>query len=86
MSRVTSSSGKGSLVTGLGENPSTRPKMSEKAQSTENGEEKKKLKPCCACPETKKARDECIIEKGEDSCSKLIEAHKECLRAHGFKV
>ena len=21
-------------------------------------EEKKKLKPCCACPETKKARDE----------------------------
>ncbi|KAF4087260.1 hypothetical protein AMELA_G00093550 [Ameiurus melas] len=26
-------------------------------------EEKKPLKPCCACPETKKARDACIIEK-----------------------
>ena len=23
----------------------------------------KKLKPCCACPETKKVRDECIMEK-----------------------
>ena len=23
----------------------------------------KKLKPCCACPETKKIRDECIMEK-----------------------
>lgn len=27
-------------------------------------EEKKKLKPCCACPETKKARDAwCVIYK-----------------------
>ena len=61
--------------------------MSEEAKApTENGEEKKKLKPCCACPETKRARDECIIEKGEEGCLKLIEAHKECLRQHGFKV
>ncbi|TDH06580.1 hypothetical protein EPR50_G00114790 [Perca flavescens] len=29
--------------------------------------EKKPLKPCCACPETKKVRDACIIEKGEES-------------------
>ncbi|KAK6315173.1 hypothetical protein J4Q44_G00147020 [Coregonus suidteri] len=27
------------------------------------GTEKKPLKPCCACPETKKVRDVCIIEK-----------------------
>ena len=27
------------------------------------GEDGKKLKPCCACPETKKVRDECIMEK-----------------------
>ena len=26
--------------------------------------EKKKLKICCACPETKAARDACVIEKG----------------------
>ncbi|KAM7180760.1 cytochrome c oxidase copper chaperone isoform 2-T2 [Macrochelys suwanniensis] len=49
-------------------------------------EEKKPLKPCCACPETKKARDACIIEKGEEHCGPLIEAHKECMRALGFKV
>uniref|UniRef100_A0A8D0AYX2 Cytochrome c oxidase copper chaperone n=1 Tax=Salvator merianae TaxID=96440 RepID=A0A8D0AYX2_SALMN len=44
------------------------------------------LKPCCACPETKQARDACIIEKGEENCGPLIEAHKECMRALGFKV
>ncbi|XP_048834754.1 cytochrome c oxidase copper chaperone [Brienomyrus brachyistius] len=49
-------------------------------------QEKKPLKPCCACPETKKARDACIVEKGEESCNELIEAHKECMRALGFKV
>ena len=46
----------------------------------------KKLKPCCACPETKKARDECILNKSEEECRELIEAHKECMRQHGFKV
>ncbi|XP_023806526.1 cytochrome c oxidase copper chaperone isoform X2 [Oryzias latipes] len=48
--------------------------------------EKKPLKPCCACPETKKVRDACIIEKGEENCGHLIEAHKECMRSLGFKV
>ena len=27
------------------------------------GPDGKKLKPCCACPETKRPRDECIMEK-----------------------
>ncbi|XP_011157378.1 cytochrome c oxidase copper chaperone-like [Solenopsis invicta] len=49
-------------------------------------EEKKKLKPCCACPETKKARDECIITKGEEKCGDLIEAHKACMRSMGFNI
>ncbi|KAL7385477.1 hypothetical protein ABVT39_022338 [Epinephelus coioides] len=48
--------------------------------------EQKPLKPCCACPETKKVRDACIIEKGEESCTDLIEAHKDCMRALGFKI
>ncbi|XP_034541298.1 cytochrome c oxidase copper chaperone [Notolabrus celidotus] len=48
--------------------------------------EKKPLKPCCACPETKKVRDACIIEKGEENCSILIEQHKDCMRALGFKI
>ncbi|KAJ0005852.1 hypothetical protein NQD34_015746 [Periophthalmus magnuspinnatus] len=57
------------------------------AASVENVvEEKKPLKPCCACPETKKVRDACIIEKGEENCTQLIEAHKDCMRALGFKI
>ncbi|XP_064412806.1 cytochrome c oxidase copper chaperone [Latimeria chalumnae] len=58
------------------------------SQTQPSGEtqEKKPLKACCACPETKKARDTCIIEKGEENCGELIEAHKECMRALGFKV
>ncbi len=46
----------------------------------------KKLKPCCACPETKRVRDACIIEKGEENCRQLIEEHKDCMRKLGFKV
>ncbi|GLV41672.1 Cytochrome c oxidase copper chaperone COX17 [Carabus blaptoides fortunei] len=46
----------------------------------------KKLKPCCACPETKRVRDSCIIEKGEENCGPLIEAHKECMRKMGFNI
>uniref|UniRef100_A0A0K8TN45 Cytochrome c oxidase copper chaperone n=1 Tax=Tabanus bromius TaxID=304241 RepID=A0A0K8TN45_TABBR len=48
--------------------------------------EKPKCKACCACPETKKARDQCIMEKGEQNCGPLIEAHKQCMRDMGFNV
>uniref|UniRef100_T2MDZ7 Cytochrome c oxidase copper chaperone n=1 Tax=Hydra vulgaris TaxID=6087 RepID=T2MDZ7_HYDVU len=49
-------------------------------------EESKNLKPCCACPETKIPRDKCIMEKGEENCEDLIEAHKQCMRSLGFKI
>eukprot|EP00640_Fibrocapsa_japonica_P008214 CAMPEP_0113936338 /NCGR_PEP_ID=MMETSP1339-20121228/3272_1 /TAXON_ID=94617 /ORGANISM="Fibrocapsa japonica" /LENGTH=75 /DNA_ID=CAMNT_0000938773 /DNA_START=91 /DNA_END=318 /DNA_ORIENTATION=+ /assembly_acc=CAM_ASM_000762 len=49
-------------------------------------EKKKQLKICCACPETRKIRDECIVTKGEENCTSLIAAHKACLRAEGFNV
>lgn len=49
-------------------------------------EEKKKLKACCACPETKKERDACIVERGEENCGDLIEAHKKCMREMGFNI
>jgi len=49
-------------------------------------EEPKKKGMCCACPETKKARDECIVRNGEDLCKDFIEAHKTCLRSKGFNV
>ncbi|XP_038686307.1 cytochrome c oxidase copper chaperone 2-like [Tripterygium wilfordii] len=49
-------------------------------------ESKPKKKICCACPDTKKVRDECIVEHGEAACEKWIEAHRKCLRAEGFNV
>ncbi|RUS32221.1 hypothetical protein BC938DRAFT_475997 [Jimgerdemannia flammicorona] len=50
------------------------------------GKDGKPLKPCCACPETKKPRDQCILERGEENCGDLIEAHKQCMRSLGFKI
>ncbi|XP_008284166.1 cytochrome c oxidase copper chaperone [Stegastes partitus] len=58
----------------------------ESPPAADGAEQKKPLRPCCACPETKKVRDACIIEKGEENCSALIEAHKDCMRALGFKI
>lgn len=48
--------------------------------------EKKPLRACCACPDTRKLRDECIRNKSEEDCLELIEKHNECLRSLGFKV
>ncbi|XP_005905494.2 cytochrome c oxidase copper chaperone [Bos mutus] len=62
------------------------PGLAATSPAPSESQEKKPLKPCCACPETKKARDACIIEKGEEQCGHLIEAHKECMRALGFKI
>nr|ABD38858.1 At1g53030 [Arabidopsis thaliana] len=49
-------------------------------------ETKPKKRICCACPDTKKLRDECIVEHGESACTKWIEAHILCLRSESFKV
>lgn len=49
-------------------------------------ETKPKCKPCCACPETKRIRDECVILNGQESCSKEIEAHRACMREAGFNI
>ncbi|KAL2322028.1 hypothetical protein Fmac_026407 [Flemingia macrophylla] len=49
-------------------------------------ESKPKKKICCACPDTKRLRDECIVEHGEAACAKWIEAHRLCLRSEGFNV
>ncbi|KAM0942745.1 putative cytochrome c oxidase copper chaperone, cysteine alpha-hairpin motif superfamily [Dioscorea sansibarensis] len=54
--------------------------------TTETTQSKPKKKICCACPDTKKLRDECIVMHGEVACTKWIEAHKRCLRAEGFNV
>jgi cytochrome c oxidase assembly protein subunit 17 len=54
------------------------------APTAPQGEKKKGM--CCACPDTKKARDECIVRNGDEKCKDFIEAHKVCLRSKGFDV
>ncbi|KAM0792064.1 hypothetical protein ACM66B_004769 [Microbotryomycetes sp. NB124-2] len=53
------------------------------------------LKPCCACPETKKARDDCFLKFGsnadpgsdsQDKCKEIVEQHLKCMRSLGFNV
>ena len=37
--------------------------------------------------DTKRLRDACYIEHGEESlCAKFIEAHNACLRSEGFDI
>ncbi len=45
------------------------------------------LRPCCACPETRRKRDDCMLLAGsEEHCSDFIDAHIACLRAYGFET
>ncbi|KAH8824608.1 cytochrome C oxidase copper chaperone-domain-containing protein [Flagelloscypha sp. PMI_526] len=47
------------------------------------------LKPCCACPETKAARDGCFLREGpyaEEKCTELVQKHLACMRGLGFKI
>jgi len=50
----------------------------------------KGLKPCCACPESKSARDDCYLKfDGSDvdeKCKDLVQQHIACMRGYGFKV
>lgn len=56
------------------------------SSSTKPDDSKPKCKPCCACPETRKARDQCVITNGEENCQDLIKAHQECMRKMGFNI
>ncbi|KAN0061467.1 hypothetical protein ACQY0O_006314 [Thecaphora frezii] len=55
----------------------------------------KGIKPCCACPETKAARDDCFFkfghsveEDGESAkkCEELVRKHRECMASLGYKI
>ena len=50
---------------------------------------------CCACPETKKRRDDCFLKFGSNvdddaesakNCRQIVEDHKQCMRSLGFNV
>ena len=66
--------------------PDNTEKLLTPAATQSDSEIKPKKKMCCACPETKKDRDECVILNGEEACQSFIEAHKLCLRSEGFNV
>ncbi|KAH8396021.1 hypothetical protein KR222_001877 [Zaprionus bogoriensis] len=70
---------------GVVENAAAAPVAKASTDAAAAGD-KPKCKACCACPETKRARDACIVENGEENCTKLIEAHKQCMRDAGFKI
>lgn len=63
-----------------------QPTTADTDTNTEPTPKKPTCRICCACPETKKVRDECIIHNGEEACADRIEAHKACLRSEGFNV
>ncbi|KAM0753860.1 hypothetical protein T439DRAFT_322743 [Meredithblackwellia eburnea MCA 4105] len=51
------------------------------------------LKPCCACPDTKKLRDDCFLKYGSnadagsesaDKCKEIVAQHVACMRNLGF--
>ncbi|CAM9867243.1 unnamed protein product [Ectocarpus sp. 12 AP-2014] len=58
--------------------------VSGTAKPPKVGKSGKKI--CCSCPDTKAARDDCVIMNGEEECKNFIEAHKECLRSEGFDI
>lgn len=63
--------------------PEDKPK--EKSKEDQSNTENKP-KPCCACPETRRPRDECIVERGEENCQEFIIAHRACMAKYGYKV
>lgn len=70
-------------ISNIPSNPSNDPTN----QEIESGDKIKRLKPCCACPETRKLRDMCYLQKGgEEFCLQEISAHKDCMRSLGFYV
>ncbi|KAJ7515226.1 hypothetical protein O6H91_22G006200 [Diphasiastrum complanatum] len=84
MGAITSSIDSSSATTNNNRNSTTAIASSREQQQEEKAGPKKKI--CCACPDTKILRDECVVEHGPDACKKWIDAHLRCLRAEGFNV
>ncbi|PVU95748.1 hypothetical protein BB561_001636 [Smittium simulii] len=66
------------------------PEMQKKTSSDtqqQSPQASDKPKPCCVCKETKKARDTCYFDHGDQAelkCHYLIQAHKDCMKSFGF--
>ncbi|KAK9898922.1 hypothetical protein P389DRAFT_188291 [Cystobasidium minutum MCA 4210] len=86
------SSPTGQLTPATSQEPVVKASVNPKLVSEKNPQG---IKPCCACPETKKLRDDCFLKYGsnidEDSeskekCKSIVEKHRECMRGFGFNV
>ncbi|KAH8916252.1 cytochrome C oxidase copper chaperone [Atractiella rhizophila] len=75
------------------------PKQGKLSDPSFNPKNPKGIKPCCACPETKSARDECFLRLGPDqkewpglgnvegdNCRDLVRKHRECMESLGFTI
>lgn len=60
--------------------------MSESAATVDASATKKSptCKICCACPNERRARDECVIFNGFEKCNEQISAFYSCLLSEGF--
>ena len=65
---------------------SETPKVEYAKTPEELAQGKPRCKSCCACPDTRKLRDECIAEKGIDLCQDAIDAHNACMTQMGFNM
>ena len=59
--------------------------ISKQNEITKNTEQQK-CRPCCACLETRRPRDNCLAIHGEEGCTDLILAHKECMKKLGYNI
>ncbi|MBW0511087.1 hypothetical protein O181_050802 [Austropuccinia psidii MF-1] len=67
-------------------------KLQAKKQASTSSEDKPK--PCCACPETRRIRDDCFLKYGPPDqssestlkCAELIAAHRNCMAQYGFQI
>ncbi|KAI0345046.1 hypothetical protein BDW22DRAFT_1325444 [Trametopsis cervina] len=70
--------------------PETESKPYNPSDPKQNPLNPQGLKSCCACPETKSARDDCFLRfdsnESSEKCKELVQAHLACMRGYGFKV
>ncbi|KAI1791539.1 cytochrome C oxidase copper chaperone-domain-containing protein [Ganoderma leucocontextum] len=70
--------------------PAVQDKPYDPTDPKQNPLNPKGLKPCCACPETKSARDDCFLHadtsEADEKCKELVQRHVACMRSLGFKV
>jgi len=83
------------LTSFFGHQDDSRPIESLKTSQTESSSRtSERPKPCCACPDTKRVRDDCFLRYGPPDestesnlkCANLIAAHRACMAQYGYQI